>query len=414
MKQLLRKEFGQLLKELRKAAHMSQEELAEHLDVSRTTIANTESGQNVPKSEFIEKGFQLFRSQDLINKYILIQKDKKELLSLAIKMHGIDKVASVRVLKQAIRESVKCNDLHTLVKSLFQWIIWDLMDKGKTNARKINWVSNSIERLDDLDPSSLLKLLDELYHISKKSKNFDAFMQITDVMKIKMKDDNRRLSQLLYKQSTANYINGHHKKAYKLSSKAIEVMNGEVFQHTAETYHRHSLICMQLAFYEEALEYADACLKITPETSDLYKLVKAGLARMYYMNERYAEAKKIWDDLFKTLGKNDLKRIHSLNDIIMTEIKSGNLNRASEKMRECERLLNLAKNAEWSFYQVEHLLLRRNKAMFAAVKNGNFSDPEVSKVLRELKESYLRDEYELTKNFILERTFLLDTMNTSE
>lgn len=412
MRQQYRKEFGFCLRELRKGIQKSQEELAELLNVSRITIVNTEKGQSIPKTEFIEKAYHLFQSEDLVLKYTLIQQDKKELSLLAGRIHQVNCSLGVRITKMIIRESLSQGDLHGVVTSLFQLILWDIAAKGKTSGRKINWVIQAFEALDP-EPNGFLEILDELYHLSKKPKNYDAFLTITEAISKKMTLDSRRHSQLLYQEATAYYIKGWHDKAYKLSTKAIEVMGGEVFQHTAHTFHRHSLICMQLCFYGEALEHALSCLQMVPETSDLYKLVKQGLARMYYMNEQFGEAKALWDELFKTMSRNEIKKIHSLNDIIFMEIKLGQLNKARESIHECERLLQLAQKAEWSFYQAEVLLLKRNIVMFTAVQTGDFLHTDVSMMLAELKESYLKDEFELTKNFVLERAFLSGRMDPS-
>ncbi|ASJ54892.1 hypothetical protein BP422_15750 [Brevibacillus formosus] len=410
IEELNRKEFGAVLKMLREKARIndarvSQEKLAELLDVSRITIVNTEKGQNVPKASFVEKAFHLFQSGELVIRYVLIQQDKKEVSQLAMKIQQHDYKLAIRVIQMIMRESLNQGDLHGVITNLFRLVLWDIEEKGKTSRRKIQYLIQAFKNFDP-EHNGFLDLLDELYHISKKRKNFDAFLSITEAITQEIKLDDRRLSQLLYQEATALYIKGQHDKAYRLSNRALEAMGGVVYQHTAHVYHRHSLICMQLAFYEEALEHAKACLDMAPKASELHKLVKQGMARMYYMNQNFDEAKELWDELFKTMSKNDIRKVHSLNDIIFMEIRLGHFDKVDKLIDECDRLLQLAEKEEWSFFQAEKLLLYRNKVMYHAQKTGDFFRKDVSDMLGELKVSYLKDEFELTKNFVLEKAFL--------
>lgn len=54
-----RKRFGQKLKEIRTKAGLSQEKLAEKIDVSRNTISRIETGVNLPTDDNIEKLHEL-------------------------------------------------------------------------------------------------------------------------------------------------------------------------------------------------------------------------------------------------------------------------------------------------------------------------------------------------------------------
>ncbi|NRS51014.1 helix-turn-helix domain-containing protein [Brevibacillus sp. HB2.2] len=401
-----RKQFGLLLKNLRNDRGWNQDKLAEELDVSRQTIANTERGQNVPKAKFVEHAFQLFGSEELIRHYISIQEDRKELMALA------DAVVSDQyhpvinsVMKQVIKESLKTNDLHAIFSTLFQMIMWELKFKGKVNRRKNDWLIKVTQYLDP-DPEAFFEMIEKLYHHSRESSNFSAFITITEGIKCKVTLGNSRLSQILCYQANAYFYSGNIRKAYKVSSKALDTMNGEVYKHTAFAYHRHALICMQQIEFEEALEAELVSLSLLKPTEYHHSIVKAGLARLYYMNGDYGKANEYWEDVFTKYDVLDPARAHSLNDMIMMEIKLGNLEQAHAKIVECDRLLDRAKKNKWPHYDVESMLLRRNKIMLEAVETGNFLSPEVGNILQELNNSYLRDERELTKNFVLERMFL--------
>jgi transcriptional regulator with XRE-family HTH domain len=413
MKQALRKEFGQLLKELRKAARMSQEELAEHLDVSRTTIAKTESGHNLPKARFVERSCRLFDSTDLVAKYILIQEDKKELTALATVLANENFSIAKRIMKRVIQESMRTHDLQTIFSALFQIVMWDLKIKGKVNPRKIGWLIKVTEKLDP-DPAAFINLTDKLYHISRLTNNYKAFIQITEAITDKVHLGNKRLSYLLGHQANAYYYSGQPHKAYKKTSKAIEIMDNEIYKHTTFIYHKHSMICLQTFNYDEALEYEQKCLNLLKPSDRFYWSVKAGMARIYYMMGKYDEAKPYWKEVLKRLGENDLERTHSLNDIIMMEIQLGNLTHARAKIKECERLLAIAKRTDWRFFGQEDMLLRRNKVLLRAVETEDFITPEVADILHELENSHLKDEHVLTKNFVLERTFLSCKLKSSE
>lgn len=408
---MLRREFGQLLRELRKEAHMSQEDLAEKLNVSRTTITETENGRNVPKAVFMEQALKLFKSnsKDLVGRYIQIQEDKKELMTLGNMMVVEDYTLAIRLMKHVIRNALKGNDLQPFFSSLFQMIMWDLKLKRKVNVRKSDWLIKAAEYLDP-DPESFFDLMDKLYHISRESNNFAAYITITEAIKDKVNLGNKRLSLLLCHQANAYYYSGDPHKAYKKSSKAIDVMNSEVFKHTAFVHHRHAMICLQNSNFDEALEAEHKCLSLLSRDNSLYTTVIQGIARLYYLRENYTQAKIYWEETFRIYGKNVPDRTHSLNDMIMMELKQSNIKKAQEHIKECDRLLTIAKKKDWRFYATEAMLLRRGKVLLKAVESGDFFIQDVTTVLHELKESYLKDEFELTKNFLLEKMFLSGTM----
>lgn len=409
-----RKEFGGLLKKLRNEHGWSQDELAEKLEVSRQTIAYTENGSNVPKAIFIEKAYKIFRSTDLVKKYLVIQEDRKELISLAKSIHSENYSLAIQIMKKVIRNSLLDGDLRNVALNLFQVVIWDLNSKGMVNRRKIQWLTRTIEA-GSWDADQFLELLDDLFDISKKTKNFDAFIDLLTVTETRIESP-WKLSQLLFKGATANYKKGCHDTAYRYSNRAIEKMAGTIYVHTANTHHRHSMICLQLGFYKEALEHANKALEILSESDVLYKLVKQGIARLYYMNKKYSEAKELWKEIRSKLGRDDVEWVHSLNDIIMMEIKTGNLGKAAQDISECKRLLEIARKKEWSHYDAEELLLRRGQLVLDAVITGNYVNSELVKVIDDLKQNfaYLKDECILTETFILERLFQAARMKITD
>lgn len=404
MRQHYRKEFGLYLKELRKEANLSQEDLAEKLDVSRITIVKTEKGQNIPKADFIERAYQLFQDAELVIKYIKTQPDNKVLNTLANKIAVFNAEIAVRVANHVIKNSIRTLELQPAAITLFQTIIWE-MAEGKSNKRKIECMLRLLKQMDP-EPNVFLKLLNELYDISRVTKKYDVFITIVESVERRLNLNNQKLSLILFKKANAYYFKGEHFKAYNTSSKAIEVMGDAIYEHTVLLYNRHSLICMQLFNYEEALRFTQAILKLVPVGSEQHNLELASLARQHYMLEQYLEAERIWNQLLSSMKKNDVKRIHSLNDFIMMHIKKGEINKAKVKIRECELLLKNAEKIGWPFHSIESMLLRRNKAVLEAVVHNDFFTESISYVLDELQNSYLKDELQLTKNFILERSFL--------
>lgn len=406
MKQALRKEFGQLLKELRKAAHMSQEELAEHLDVSRTTIANTETGHNLPKAEFAAKTYSLFRSAAVIDKYILVQHDRRELITLANHIYYENYTLATRVMKAAIREAYKHNDMDGAVSNIFQVIMWDLMLKKKVNHRKVQFVINAFANLEH---GKFIDLLDSLYDISlSNGKNFDAFIKIVEVIKDKLKPDEHKSAVLLYQYATAHYYQGNIHQAYRSSLKAVEFMGETKLRQRANIFLRHGLISLQLNSYQEAIEHFIKCYECGNEY--LQRLALHNIGRTHYMDNNLHEAKVYWDRVLAMIGKNDFLRINVMNDLTMAEMKLKNIERAKIYLKKTEDLLKRAKQAGWHMYDAEQLLLERNKVLLSALEKGTFQDPSIGEVLSKLKNSHLHDEYNLTRNFVLDELFPSSTM----
>lgn len=404
-------EFRRLFISLRRSTKvngkpMSQEKLAAQLKLSREAIAYTETGRSTPSAEFMLKAFSFFQSVDLLKKYAMIKEDRKDLMTLANNVVGTDVSSAKFIMKKIIRESLKVKDYQTIFFCLFQTIMWDLEHKGKVNAQKINCLISATSNLDP-DPNVFIDLTDKLYYLSKDTKSYDAFLTITEAIRDRVQLDNRRLSYLLGHQANAYYFSSDKHTAYKKTTKAIDLMGSEIYKHSHLIFHRHALICMQNENYDEAMQYELKCLSMLNETDPFYKIVKANIARLYYLREKYDEAKTLWEELFKQLGPNDPERTHSLNDMVMMELKLNNPDKARSHVMECDRLLKLDENEKWEYYETEYLLLRRGMVLLQAVESGNFVNPDVGKILQELRDYYLHDEYQLTSNFILQRTFFV-------
>ena len=80
-----KKLLGQRIKELRKSQNITQEQLAELVNVEPTTISNIECGRNYPNLATLEKVLNVLKSdflevfdfQHFDNKATLVQKIKK-------------------------------------------------------------------------------------------------------------------------------------------------------------------------------------------------------------------------------------------------------------------------------------------------------------------------------------------------
>lgn len=395
-----RKEFGDLLRALRNSKGWSQDKLSEELEVTRQTITTTERGRNVPKAEVMNKAYKIFRSDDLIKKYLKIQENRNELFSLASMLIGDCYSITRQIIKQVIRTSFDLNDLHTVASSLFQLIIWDLKMKQKVNNRKIEMV---IKVFDVLESDQFADLLIDLYNVSfNNNKNFEAYIRISKSIKDELRLDNRKLSLVLNKTASAYYYSNDPHEAYITNRRAIEVAGDFIYPHCGDIFNRHGLICLQLEKQEEAITSFNKCIEVTTEQR-LIRLATLNLARSYYFQKSYDQAKEYWDRLFKMLGKNELSRINSLNDIIMMHIKLNDLSAATHEIKETERLLKIAKDQKWSMYTVETILLRRSKVLLDAIQKNDFTGPEVSLMLDELETTHLRDELVMTKNFVLDK-----------
>ena len=76
----VKSEIGQLVKSLRKKQKLSQQELAEQLDLSRITIQNLESGKNFT----IDTLLKIFKHFDVLigfNQFLIDKRDESEQLT---------------------------------------------------------------------------------------------------------------------------------------------------------------------------------------------------------------------------------------------------------------------------------------------------------------------------------------------
>jgi transcriptional regulator with XRE-family HTH domain len=73
----VKSEFGQLVKSLRKKHKLSQQELAERLDLSRITIQNLESGKNFTIDTLL-KVFNHFDAMVGLNQFLIDKRNENE------------------------------------------------------------------------------------------------------------------------------------------------------------------------------------------------------------------------------------------------------------------------------------------------------------------------------------------------
>ncbi|WP_438770095.1 helix-turn-helix domain-containing protein [Brevibacillus sp. JB24b] len=401
-----RRFFGMCLKSLRKNVKLSQEELAEQLQVSRTTIAKTEAGQNLPKSEFIAKAFLFFKSSEIIDQYFKVQTDRKELENLTQSFYLKDYQLARRVIKKLIRESLKAGDVEAAVNCVFQVMMWDLELRKKVNHRKIRFVINAFS---DLEDNKFVDLLDSLYDISYKcGKQFDAFIRIVEVIKDSLNSDKNKLAVLMYEYATAHYYSGNAYDSYKISLKSLEYMGNTLLRKRANIFLRHALISLQLENFLESAEYFRRCYEEGNELLKRAALINLG--RTYYLSGNLNEANVYWNKSLKLLPKHDLMRINIYTDMSMAALKVGDLKKAESYNRKTEELLILAKTKVWGMYDEEKLLLERNKALLNALKSNSFQSGDISMIDLKLKNSHLKDEYKITRNFILDKLLPSVTM----
>lgn len=404
--QVKKRIFGELFNDLRERNGFTQDSLAQDIGVSRQSIVAAVSGKKVPKANFIYEAYRLFRSRELLEKYLLIQRNKKELTTLAEWLGMENFTISFRIYKEIIRISLETNDMQTIFATMIKMIMINMKEGKKVNQRKVDLLVE-IARISDIDPDFFYQLTYDLYHVARETENLATYLNITEPILKSVKLDNRKLSYLLLHQAATYYFLQDYNTAYKRSEKAIEAMDGEIFSHSAYIYHRHSLICMQIpdkSFYKEALDASLKSLSLVSKRDTLYGNIKAELARIYYMNKKFDEARVYWDEVLKTYKELDPERTHTLNDIIMAEIMLGNLHEAKNRITECERILERSKM--WRYYNTEEMLLRRGKAMLKATELNNFNISDVSVILQEMSNRHPQDEFHVTKNFVLERTFL--------
>jgi|GEM_PF-5294977 len=395
---MLKKDFGRHVRLLRKANNLSQDSLAEQIGVTRQTIANVEKGVHIPKAEIVEDLYNLFKSRDLIIKYLIIQRDKSDLQYLAERLYKEQVVANL-ILKYVLREALDRSDLNTAASCVFQSIMCDLLNNKNVNRRKIQFVTKVF---DTLDKERFIELLDSLYRLSfEQGKKFDAFVTIAEKVINSVTVGNEKSFMLWYQYANALYYQGNTLKAFDASSEGFRHDHKNISKgQLAKVYSRRGLICLQLKGYSEALKAFEKCLELADD--ELAKYCYLNIARTYYMWGKYKEAKVYWEKLLKMLDENDLLRINVLNDMAMCNLLSHNGDKAKELLRQADQLLKEAKKNYWHMYEAEHLLYRRNLAILNLELNQTSAIQELLKVLEDLKTSHLKDEYELTNNFIVD------------
>lgn len=394
-----KKEFGNLVKELRKSCKLSQQKLGDYLKVTSKAVGNIEGGSSVPKAEKVVDLYTLFNSVELIYKYMEIQHNYSELIFLSSQIQKTDYQLSRKIMKNILKASISEENINTAVVVVFHLIMWALVINKKINRRKIEFV---IKAFDNLDQDKFVDLLNSLYKISfKHKKQFDAFITIVEKIIERLKIDGKKLYILMYQYATAQYYKGECQKAYKLSTKALEIMGNIRCNLSANVFSRHGLICLQIGEYSEALESFNNCFNFANDEMKVYCYLNIG--RTYFMLEDYKKAYQYFDQLFSVTDTKDKLRINVYNHLVIIDVLQGNLLDAEKHLHQCEKMLEQAKEEKWDMYEAEHLLWKRNKALVLMEKDFDLGLKELLLVCEELKRSHLRDEYNLTKNLIVEK-----------
>ncbi len=397
-----RKDFGKLIKRMRKSLGMTQDKLAEKLNISRTAVTNYERGKNIPKLDIIIQINELLainQKDELIKQYLSVHHDKNDLLYLARKFSASKPLLARLCMKEAFRIALNQQDTNMAVSVLFELIMWDLKVNKAVNRRKVDFI---IKAFDTLDPDKFADLLGELYKKSfDHNKQFKAFIKISENVVEHLKLEEKKAFVLRFQYANALYYEGKLLKAFESTTEALRYDLHNVDQITlSKVYSRHGLICMQLNGHQEALKAFFKCLEIHNPEIEMY--CYHNIARTYYMLGEYEKASEYWDKMFEITPENDFLRINALNDICMMFLLSGNIEAAKMTIPETIRLFKLAKEAKWHSYKVEKLLFERNKAFIEMIENGESGIAKVTQILNKLKCSYLQDEYNQTKNLLVE------------
>ncbi len=148
------KSFGAILKEIRKAHHMSQKELGKRLGVGQTTIANYEKDIRFPNQETLMIMADIF---DVSVDQLLGRQELK------INSEGIDEIQLKQTLLDLLlrakeREAmdvikgykVTCEEIIRLYEGVFRALLIDvgvLWEEGKISIAKEHYISECIWRM---------------------------------------------------------------------------------------------------------------------------------------------------------------------------------------------------------------------------------------------------------------------------
>lgn len=112
----MNKIVGNNLKTLRKAKNMSQEEVADHLNISQSAYARMERGESTSWAIHFNRICQIFERspEELVNKELCLDK-KQDLLTIERQTE----LAMINVYRKIIRQyEVQIEDLKTIINYL--------------------------------------------------------------------------------------------------------------------------------------------------------------------------------------------------------------------------------------------------------------------------------------------------------
>lgn len=396
-----RKKLGLQIRNLRKSQKLTQDKLGSIIRTSRQTINTLEKGLTLPKVEMIEDIALYFENYSVIKTYIKIQEDIKELFYLAERVYTKNLSAAQAILKKMIKK-IRPNDLKETVTLLFLSIIWDLEVAGRVNDRKIKFV---IDAFGALDTPTFIDLLDRLYETCfQKDKKFEAFIKISEVIIEKIPVNNEQSYNLWYSYFKALYYQKKFAQALIAANKCLEFDHDEInVGRRYQAISGYGLVCLQIREYEEALKAFKWSIHMAGENEMLYGLLNLG--RTYFMAGEYEEAYIYWNTLLKKIPEDHFLRINALNDMAMVDIIEDKDHKAEERIEDVKRLLEKAKVVDWHMYKSEALLCERNETILYLKKVINSPDrakaiSRIREVLSKFEEIHLRDDYDLTKNYV--------------
>lgn len=395
----LKKAFGSYVKLLRKSLNLSQDSLAKEIGVTRQTIGNIESGTHLPKAEIVEDIYKLFKNNDVLFKYLDVQRNKSDLLYLSERLVRYDCIIAQRVMKIILRNSIEKNDLNTAASVVFQSIMSDILHQKKINHRKVQYVIGIFKVLDS---EHFIDLLFSLYQISfQQNKQFEAYVTILENVMEYVSIGNERSFILWYNYANALYYQGKFLEAFDASSEGFRhnyenIKSGQL----AKVYSRRGLISLQLKGYSTALISFEKCLELANEEIKKYCFLNIG--RTYYMWGKSEQAIIYWNKFLAVTNASDPLRINVFNDMCMNYLMENNLKMAQDCHRKAGDLFKTINSDDWHMYDAEHLLYRRNEAFMLMHTDSMRGYKEVLSVINELKRSHLQDELDLTRNFLVE------------
>jgi transcriptional regulator with XRE-family HTH domain len=396
--EITKKQFGLKLKNARRSKLMTQEEVCKNVDyqLSLAAYSSYERGIKIPTVESLELvtdglglPFDYFYKD-----YIRLLNNKKLLHAFAKQLFDGGHLAyAYRCLGKMFYLAKKTNDRNALKAGIFRILMFRLRHHEQINnkERMIKYITNEVLSLKKQD---FIQMLEEMYRLSYEQKEFDLFIEITKRVIGLLKYDPEKLFNLHLLYASALYYRKEYIRAYKVSEKALEYKESVDIKSLSLTLARHGNICLQLRFFEEALEKYVECIKLNGHdfSNTAVKGCYGNIARVYYKMGDYVTAKKYWENLLQQTRPDDLIRIHVLTDLTNAELQLGNIDQGKAYLQETKELLDVALKNDPAQYATEQLLYERNAAVLQSYKDPRKAVDMLVEITKKLLEHHLRDE----------------------